>query len=79
MLPYAIIMMTGYFNTLPRDLDEAVMIDGRSSFVVFCRCLNQTTGDKLYCVPVAQVEQSSATTIGLGDAFVGGFLPMLLE
>ncbi len=30
-LPYAIIMMTGYFNTLPRELDEAVMIDGGSS------------------------------------------------
>ena len=23
-LPYAIIMMTGYFNTLPKELDEAV-------------------------------------------------------
>ncbi|MBU6350385.1 MAG: carbohydrate ABC transporter permease [Chloroflexi bacterium] len=32
-LSYAIIMMTGYFNTLPRELDEAVMIDGGSSFV----------------------------------------------
>jgi sugar/nucleoside kinase (ribokinase family) len=29
-------------------------------------------------VPVAQVAQSNATTIGLGDAFVGGFLPALL-
>ena len=27
-LPYAITMMTGYFNTLPRELDEAVQIDG---------------------------------------------------
>ncbi|MEG2217771.1 MAG: carbohydrate ABC transporter permease [Clostridia bacterium] len=27
-LPYAIIMMTGYFNTLPKELDEAVQIDG---------------------------------------------------
>ncbi|RFB17424.1 carbohydrate ABC transporter permease [Bacillus sp. HNG] len=31
-LPYAILMMTGYFNTLPKDLDEAVMIDGGSRF-----------------------------------------------
>lgn len=38
-LPYAIIMMTGYFNTLPRDLDEAVMIDGGSSFVALWRVL----------------------------------------
>jgi multiple sugar transport system permease protein len=31
-LSYAIIMMTGYFNTLPKELDEAVMIDGGSRF-----------------------------------------------
>ncbi|MBQ3089961.1 MAG: carbohydrate ABC transporter permease [Oscillospiraceae bacterium] len=31
-LPYAILMMTGYMNTLPRELDEAVMIDGGSRF-----------------------------------------------
>ena len=38
-LSYAIIMMTGYFNTLPRDLDEAVMIDGGGSFVTLWRIL----------------------------------------
>ncbi|UCH27145.1 MAG: carbohydrate ABC transporter permease [Trueperaceae bacterium] len=38
-LPYAIIMMTGYFNTLPRDLDEAVLIDGGSSLVILWRIL----------------------------------------
>lgn len=38
-LPYAIIMMTGYFNTLPRELDEAVMIDGGSSFTILWRVL----------------------------------------
>lgn len=38
-LPYAIIMMTGYFNTIPRDLDEAVIIDGGSSSVVLWRIL----------------------------------------
>jgi len=38
-LPYAIIMMTGYFNTLPRELDEAVKIDGGSSFTALWRVL----------------------------------------
>jgi len=38
-LPYAIIMMTGYFNTLPRDLDEAVMIDGGSTLVALWKVL----------------------------------------
>jgi len=29
-LPYCILMMTGYFNTISTNLDEAVMIDGGS-------------------------------------------------
>lgn len=38
-LPYAILMMTGYFNTLPKELDEAVMIDGAGPFRALWRIL----------------------------------------
>ena len=38
-LPYAIIMMTGYFNTLPRELDEAIMIDGAGPMYALWRVL----------------------------------------
>jgi multiple sugar transport system permease protein len=38
-LSYAIIMMTGYFNTLPKELDEAVMIDGGSRVVALWQVL----------------------------------------
>lgn len=38
-LPYAIIMMTGYFNTLPRELDEAVMVDGAGPLTILFRIL----------------------------------------
>lgn len=38
-LPYAIIMMTGYFNTLPRELDEAVKVDGANGFQALWRVL----------------------------------------
>lgn len=38
-LPYAIIMMTGYFNTLPKELDEAVMIDGGNRLIALWRVL----------------------------------------
>ena len=31
-LPYAILLMTGYLNTLPKELDEAVLVDGGSSW-----------------------------------------------
>ncbi len=44
----------------------------------FARLFNAAAGDSAVCVPVADVEQENATTIGLGDAFVGGFLPALL-
>lgn len=38
-LPYAVIMMTGYFNTLPRELDEAVRVDGAGSMTALWRIL----------------------------------------
>lgn len=38
-LPYAIIMMTGYFNTLPRELDEAVKVDGAGPLTALWRVL----------------------------------------
>jgi multiple sugar transport system permease protein len=41
-LPYAILMLTGYFNTLPRELDEAVMMDGGSRFKALWRILVPT-------------------------------------
>jgi len=31
-LPYAVLMLTAYFNTIPRELDEAALIDGASRF-----------------------------------------------
>ena len=38
-LPYAIIMMTAYFNTLPKELDESVKVDGASSWTALWRIL----------------------------------------
>ena len=45
----------------------------------FAKALNELLGDTTACVPVAEVEPIKATTIGLGDAFVGGFLSALLR
>lgn len=38
-LPYAIVMLTGYLNTLPRELDEAVKIDGGGPMAILWRIL----------------------------------------
>lgn len=47
--------------------------------VLFANELTKLLGDRICCVPVVHVEGSNATTVGLGDAFVGGFLPALLS
>ena len=44
----------------------------------FAAAIAGLLGSKVCVAPVAQVDQSSGTTIGLGDAFVGGFLPALI-
>ena len=38
-LPYCILMVTGYLNTMPKDLDEAVMIDGGSRWTALWKIL----------------------------------------
>src|SRR5438477_1668140 len=38
-LPYAIIMTTAYFNTLPRELDESVKVDGAGGWTARWRIL----------------------------------------
>ena len=38
-LPYAILLMTGFLNTLPRELDEAVLVDGGSSWTALWRVI----------------------------------------
>ncbi len=38
-LPYGILMMTGFFNTIPRSLDEAVLIDGGSRLLTLFRVI----------------------------------------
>ena len=45
----------------------------------FARAFNALAGGSAICVPVADVDQENGVTIGLGDAFVGGFLPALVN
>ncbi len=59
-----------------REIENAAP---RDQFAAFAKAINSAGADNLFCVPVAEVDQQNATTIGLGDAFVGGFLPALLD
>ena len=38
-IPYATLMMTSYFNTLPKELDDAVLMDGGSNLTALCRVI----------------------------------------
>ncbi|WP_236687341.1 carbohydrate ABC transporter permease [Geobacillus sp. ZGt-1] len=38
-LPITIFLFTGFINTIPRELDEAAMIDGMSRFSLFFRII----------------------------------------
>ncbi len=60
------------------DYDDIASRAPNAAGAEFARVFNTAAGDSAVCVPVADVEQENATTIGLGDAFVGGFLPALL-
>lgn len=62
-----------------RDYQEIASTAPSDKNAEFARVINSTAGGDFCCVPVADVEQANATTIGLGDAFVGGFLPALLS
>ncbi|MGW0502870.1 carbohydrate ABC transporter permease [Micromonospora sp. NPDC003241] len=51
-LPYAIIMVTAYLNTLPRELDESVKVDGGSGWTALWRILVPTAVPGLIAVGV---------------------------
>ena len=38
-LPYSILMMTGYMNTIPTELDEAILVDGGNRIVALFRVI----------------------------------------
>jgi multiple sugar transport system permease protein len=49
-LPYAIIMMTAYFDGLPRELDEAARVDGAGPMTILWRILVPVSGPGMVAV-----------------------------
>lgn len=45
--------------------------------ITFAAEMNRLLDEKVCCLACIQAEETKATTVGLGDAFVGGFLPFL--
>ena len=62
----------------PSDYLETEGLPAKAEGAEFANALSELAGDSICCIPVVHVEETNVTTIGLGDAFVGGFLPVLV-
>ena len=51
-LPYSILLLTGYLNTLPRELDEAVLVDGGTSWSALWRGIVPLSGPGIVATAV---------------------------
>lgn len=60
------------------DYEETERSPLQQEGAAFAGELSRLLGDAVCCLPCIQAEEANATTVGLGDAFVGGFLPALL-
>jgi ADP-dependent phosphofructokinase/glucokinase len=60
------------------DYHAVQRLPPKAEIAAFTDSINAQLGAGVFCIPVAHVEPPVATTIGLGDSFVGGFLPALL-
>lgn len=55
MLPFSIYLLTGFFRTIPRDLIDAALVDGASSFAVFRRIVLPLSKAPLITLTVVNV------------------------
>ena len=62
----------------PQDLLDTESMSAPGESATFAAAINAVGREAVCCSPSFALNAGSATTIGLGDAFVGGFLPMLL-
>jgi multiple sugar transport system permease protein len=79
--PFAMWMLTAYFQTIPVELEEAALIDGASRFTVFCRIVLPLAkpgiaaagiftfihawNEFLYALVLMNAEEKATLTIGL--------------
>ncbi len=61
----------------PDNYSEIEGLRANEGGAAFSNEVNRLLGNRVCCFPVAHVDLPNATTIGLGDAFVGGFLSAL--
>ncbi len=62
-----------------RDVCTTKSMPVRTDGAQFADAIHALGGDRVSCVPSVRLAGDAVTTVGLGDAFVGGFLPALLD
>jgi ADP-dependent phosphofructokinase/glucokinase len=60
------------------DYEETGRLPPEKEGAAFAAEIQAVLGDKVCCIPALRVTETKVTTVGLGDSFVGGFLPALL-
>ncbi|WP_020610907.1 ADP-dependent glucokinase/phosphofructokinase [Sediminispirochaeta bajacaliforniensis] len=63
----------------PAQYEETYALPDDEAGKKFADAFASIVGDRGCCIPSVMVEEQNVTTIGLGDAFVGGFIPQLSE
>jgi ADP-dependent phosphofructokinase/glucokinase len=61
----------------PADYEETGKLPLEEEGLIFARDIGKLAGSGVACVPSYLVTERDVTTVGLGDTFVGGFLPAL--
>jgi ADP-dependent phosphofructokinase/glucokinase len=61
-----------------QDYEETGRLPPEAEGAAFAAEIQAMPGGRVCCAPALQVTETKVTTVGLGDSFVGGFLPALL-
>ncbi|QGQ98324.1 carbohydrate ABC transporter permease [Paenibacillus psychroresistens] len=65
-LPFAVFLLAGFMKTIPKELDEAAIVDGSSSFTIYSRIV-------LPLLRTVLVTVSIITVMGVWNDFTGPF------
>jgi len=63
----------------PAEYAETEALPPEETGAEFSAAINGLGGGIVFCLPSVRVKEKKVTTVGLGDAFVGGFLPALVK
>ena len=61
-----------------QDYEQTARLPPEAEGAAFAVEIQAILGERVCCVPALRVTETTVTTVGLGDSFVGGFLPALL-